>query len=104
METFRGWWTLTWSGVDKLNDSDKDHIGESIKRGFTSGEIIQESEKEMTFRDLIDQHSELMDINYRKQSILDILKEYGYKCTSEDNCEYEYSDFKGYLNLQIEKI
>ena len=42
----RGWWTLTTTGVDELNDIDREHIAELIKEGFTSGEILQDEEDE----------------------------------------------------------
>ena len=41
----RGWWDLTFVGVDELNESDREHIAEMIKEGYTSGEIIQEVEE-----------------------------------------------------------
>ena len=42
-QTERGWWTLTFTGVDELNDSDREHIAQLIAEGFTSGEIVQEN-------------------------------------------------------------
>jgi len=41
----RGWWDLTFVGVDELNESDREHIAEMIKEGYTGGEIIQEIEE-----------------------------------------------------------
>lgn len=35
-----GWWKLTVTGVDELNDADKEHIAELIKQGYTEGEIV----------------------------------------------------------------
>ncbi len=41
-----GWWNLTFSGVDELNDLDREHIAELIKEGYTSGEIIHHEDEE----------------------------------------------------------
>lgn len=42
----RGQSHLQISGVRDLSDIDKEHIAELVKEGFTSGEIIQETEEE----------------------------------------------------------
>ena len=42
VETQRGWWKLTWTGVDELDDFTIEHIAELISDGYTQGEIIQE--------------------------------------------------------------
>lgn len=46
MANQRGWWRLIISGQEhtniELSDSDKEHIGEMIKQGYTSGEIIKD--------------------------------------------------------------
>ena len=36
-----GWWKLEITGVDSLNDVDREHIAKLIVDGFTEGEIIQ---------------------------------------------------------------
>ena len=48
-----GWWHLEWNSTSsgdeeltELNDIDQEHIGDLIKEGFTSGEIIQEDREE----------------------------------------------------------
>lgn len=40
----RGQWHLQIIGVNELNETDKEHIAECVKEGFTSGEIIQSDE------------------------------------------------------------
>ena len=57
-----------------------------------------------TFRELANQNKELKTLDYKKVSIVDVLEDYGYECIDEDTCEYEYSDFKAYLNLKINEI
>jgi len=46
----KGWWTLTINDVegkiDREDESTLEYIGEMIKQGFTSGEIIQEESEE----------------------------------------------------------
>jgi len=37
-----GWWYLT--STTEPNDTDRIHIAELIKQGFTSGEIVQDDE------------------------------------------------------------
>ncbi len=39
----RGWWTLTLNEnrMEDLSDFDREHIGNLIKEGFTSGEITE---------------------------------------------------------------
>ena len=41
-ETTYGYWYLSFTGVDELNDTDQEHIAKLIKEGFTSGEVIQD--------------------------------------------------------------
>ena len=40
----RGWWNLSFKGVDELNDVDREHIAKQIIEGYTGGEIVQEEE------------------------------------------------------------
>jgi len=40
-----GWWELTIDGISDLNYSDREHIAEQIKNGFTSGEVVHEEEQ-----------------------------------------------------------
>jgi hypothetical protein len=40
VESDRGWWKLTFTGVNELNDIDREHIAKLIVDGFTEGEII----------------------------------------------------------------
>ena len=39
-----GWWNLTFSGVDEITESDREHIAMLIQEGYTSGEIIHKGE------------------------------------------------------------
>lgn len=39
-----GWWELTFSGVKKLNDSDRKMIAKKIKEGCNAGMITQEDD------------------------------------------------------------
>lgn len=43
----RGWWSLNLScnTMDELSDADKEHIGEQIKKDFTSGDVCQDEEE-----------------------------------------------------------
>lgn len=41
-----GWWSLEITGVDELNEADREHIAQLIKDGFTSGEIIPEEDED----------------------------------------------------------
>jgi len=43
--TERGWWNLTFKGVDELTDDDKEHIAKLIEEGGTEGEIIRHKEE-----------------------------------------------------------
>lgn len=47
----RGWWTLKIEGVDELNDADREHIGQKITEGYTSGEIVQEDDPDIANAD-----------------------------------------------------
>ena len=40
------WWQLSIEGDTELEDSDREHIAEMIKQGFTSGQIVQEIEED----------------------------------------------------------
>lgn len=45
----RGWWKLTWTPIDdieELSEATLEHIGDSIKQGYTQGEILEEEEEE----------------------------------------------------------
>jgi hypothetical protein len=42
--TKRGWWILQTTGVEGLTEIDLKHIGKLVAEGYTSGEIIQESD------------------------------------------------------------
>jgi len=42
----RGNWKLELTGVDQLNDIDKEHIADLITEGFTEGEVIQDESNE----------------------------------------------------------
>lgn len=51
MANKRGWWSLTITNSDddeyiKLSDCDREHIGKSIKEGYTQGEIVQDEPEE----------------------------------------------------------
>ena len=37
-----GWWSLETTG--EITDNDREHIGKSIKEGFTSGEIVEDGD------------------------------------------------------------
>jgi hypothetical protein len=37
----QGWWTLDITGVDELNDGDREHVAAQILAGFTSGQVLQ---------------------------------------------------------------
>ena len=37
-----GWWDLIITEDFELTDTDREHIAELIKKGFTSGELINE--------------------------------------------------------------
>ena len=55
------------------------------------------------FRDLIqDDPDYLMNIDYRERPISEIVREFGYECV--ENMDYEYSDYKAYLNLKLREI
>lgn len=41
-----GWWKLTITGVDELNDSDLEHISDLILLGYREGQIIQDEEQQ----------------------------------------------------------
>ena len=41
-EIKRGWWTLSYTGVEYLGDFTEQHIAESIMEGNRQGEIVQE--------------------------------------------------------------
>jgi len=40
----RGWWELKISGVERLEDSERNHIAHQIQEGYWEGEIIQEED------------------------------------------------------------
>lgn len=107
METIRGWWKLEITNVDgevdRNDDATLEHIAGLIKIGFTSGEIIQEISIK-TFRDLVNLHHELRNIDYKTRSISNVLKEYGYRYVCDESYDFDYSDFKGYLNLPLELL
>lgn len=42
-ERQRGWWTLTFTGVDELTEETREHVGKMITDGYTNGEILQEA-------------------------------------------------------------
>jgi len=44
----RGWWTLSIEmfGSDEPDETTLEHIAELIKDGYTSGEVVQESDNE----------------------------------------------------------
>lgn len=49
MANHAGWWTLNVSNKDtdddlELSDCDKEHIADCVKKGYTSGEIVQDEE------------------------------------------------------------
>jgi len=78
---------------------------EAMRHNFMDipGSKIEINEVPGRFRELVKQNKILMDINYKEFSISDVLKSYRYRCTDQDSCDYEYSDYKAYLNLPIEK-
>jgi len=41
----RGWWKLTYTGVNRLSECTEEHIGQKIAEGYTEGEIFQEETK-----------------------------------------------------------
>lgn len=45
-----GWWKLTITPTTEEDvepyDSDREHIADSIKQGFTEGEIVQDEDNE----------------------------------------------------------
>lgn len=41
----KGWWKLTITGVDHMNETDRHYIAEWIRQGFNEGEIIHEKEE-----------------------------------------------------------
>lgn len=42
----RGWWELTLSPNDlELSEVDQEHIGELIKEGYTSGEVVEDEDE-----------------------------------------------------------
>ena len=43
----RGWWNIEFTGVTHPDDATLEHIAEQIKEGFTSGEILEDSEEEV---------------------------------------------------------
>lgn len=51
MTTRRGWWKLTFIGVDELNENDLERIAEQIKEGFNQGEVVQEREELLLCQD-----------------------------------------------------
>jgi hypothetical protein len=47
MATERGWWTLDINiPRESLSEVDWEHIGDMVKEGFTSGEIVQDEEED----------------------------------------------------------
>ncbi len=40
-----GWWKLNISGIDKLNDIDREHVAKLIIEGYVEGQIIQEDKE-----------------------------------------------------------
>ena len=49
MAEHRGWWSLNIENVDtddplKLTTADLEHIAESLKNGYISGEIVKDEE------------------------------------------------------------
>jgi hypothetical protein len=56
----RGWWTLNITGVEELNDTDREHVSQLVAEGFTSGEIVQEEE---VFMLLVRCHSNVRVVN-----------------------------------------
>lgn len=64
-------------------------------------EKINKKEIPKSFRELVNQHKELMDIDYKKHSISNVLKKYGYCHTDQESYDNDYSDYKAYLNLLI---
>jgi hypothetical protein len=45
--TTRGWWSLDANMHDgsPLGDSEREHIAQMIKDGYTSGELVRETEE-----------------------------------------------------------
>lgn len=39
----RGWWELNVQDFE-MNDNDREYVGEMIKQGFTSGELVHEDD------------------------------------------------------------
>lgn len=68
-------------------------------------EDFSQSEDVKTVRDLVEQHPELWDFDYKKEdATIDIvLSEYGYKL-KDDSLVGEYNDLKGYLDAEIEPL
>ena len=54
----RGQWSLKIDNVDELTDSDREHIANLIKEGYSSGEIIQEEDHELIIISLHDAQAE----------------------------------------------
>ena len=46
----------------------------------------------------------LKNIDYKKRAVSRVINELGYDVIRDDNTDYEYSDFKAYLNLELERI
>ena len=48
MATNEGWWDLELKDntMDELTDKDKENIANLIKKGFTSGNVVQDEEQE----------------------------------------------------------
>ena len=44
MAKHSGWWTLSLdgNGISELSDADLEHITQSIKDGYSNGEIVKE--------------------------------------------------------------
>lgn len=62
-------------------------------------ENIAAKQRIVTFRDLVQDHPELMDIEYRETPISEVVQRY--RLYPTENMDYEYNDFKAYYNLEL---
>ena len=59
----------------------------------------------MTFRELANKHDSLKFIDYRETPISSVLADYDLQIKrGKLDFDYEYNDFKAYLELELEEI
>ncbi len=84
----RGWWKLTFTGVDELTDTDKEHIAKLITEGYTQGEIVQEEGQYKVTAKALVPNKELHQYDREER----VAGSYEYKALSEDDALDQFHD------------